>query len=417
MFFKKKIYFYIIGSFSVILGFIFKENSAGGGLPDFNLLSPYILEFSKNNINAIKTYLSDGGALIHSPLFYFIGGKLSNLLGGFNNFRIFYLLFCLILPYMHYKILKEKFETGQINIYILSFLIFLSPYYRTSAIWTLGDNLSLIFFGLFTYFLIKGQKSLNLNDFIFSLIFLVLCSYTRYYYASFWIFYIYVIYSHFNTKILIQQITISLLLSVPALAYFAYIISNYNYLSLVNNYSNFNLIKNTTQILSILCFYLFPFILIDIKNFIKFYKNKSNLLFFIFFLLILLFFIGSFSFTYKIEIGGGVFYKLNNYFDLKFPIIIFLSTFFSILSIIYFSENKIIKKKIQNYILFICLILSFPFNFIYQKYFDPLYLFLIFGLLDSYLIKNYILQKKIFALFIFLYFLCFLTFSFFYYYK
>ena len=37
MFYKKKIYFYIIGSLSLILGYAIKENSAGGGLHDFNI--------------------------------------------------------------------------------------------------------------------------------------------------------------------------------------------------------------------------------------------------------------------------------------------------------------------------------------------------------------------------------------------
>ena len=56
MFYKKKIYFYIIGSLSLILGYIIKENSAGGGLHDFNVLSPHILNFSKDNHIAIKLF-------------------------------------------------------------------------------------------------------------------------------------------------------------------------------------------------------------------------------------------------------------------------------------------------------------------------------------------------------------------------
>ena len=410
MLYKKKIFFYIIGSFSLILGYLFKENSAGGGFQDFQILSPYIKKFSEETFYTFQQYLSDSnkGTLIHSPFFYFISGKITHLLGGFENFRVFYLLVCLSLPYIHFKVLKEKFGTKEINIYILSYLIFLSPYYRTSAIWTLGDNFSLIFFGLFTYYLIKGEKYFNLNYFVLSLVCLVICSYTRYYYAIFWIFYIYIINKKFGLNIATQQIAISFILSLPALFYFDYIISNYNFLSVVKSHSSFNLIKNIFQILSILFFYLMPFIFIDRKNFIKYFKKKLNLLFITFFLLILLVFIGDYG--YKIEIGGGVFYKLDRYFNLNFPIIVFLSVFLSVLSIIYLFENKL-----QNYILLFCLIFSFSQDTIYQKYIDPLYLFLFFGLLNSNIIKNNILQKKIPILLIILYFLFFLIFALIYY--
>ena len=266
-----------------------------------------------------------------------------------------------------------------------------------------------------SFFLVKGQKSLNLSHFIYSLIFLILCSYTRYYYSTFWILYIYIVYKNFEFKFLLQQIAISFLLAIPALIYFGYIINSFNFLSLVSDYSNFNLIANTIQILSILSFYILPFVIIEKKNFIKFYKKNNNYFFFTFFFLTLLFLVAKVD--YKITYGGGVFFKLNNFFNLEFPIIIFLSVFFSILSIIYISKNKIIEKQIQNYILFFCLIFSFPINVIYQKYFDPLYLFLIFGLLNSDQIKKHILEKKVSILFILSYYLFFLGFSFLYYYK
>ena len=62
-------------------------------------------------------------------------------------------------------------------------------------------------------------------------------------------------------------------------------------------------------------------------------------MFFTCFLLVSLFAIGEID--YKIIHGGGVFFKLNNFFNLRFPIIIFFSVkFFSILSIIYILKIK-----------------------------------------------------------------------------
>ena len=110
MFYKKKNFFYIIGSLSLILGYLIKEDSAGGGFHDFNVFSPHILNFSKDNLIAIKLFFADGGVLIHSPFFYFISGKITFLLKDIDNFRIFYLLICLVLPYIHFKILKEKYN-------------------------------------------------------------------------------------------------------------------------------------------------------------------------------------------------------------------------------------------------------------------------------------------------------------------
>ena len=68
--------------------------------------------------------------------------------------KIFYIFLCSFLPLIFF-ILKDKFKLDEKILFIFSLIIFLSPYFRSSAIWLLGDNLSLIFFGLSIYFLIN----------------------------------------------------------------------------------------------------------------------------------------------------------------------------------------------------------------------------------------------------------------------
>ena len=75
-----------------------------------------------------------------------------------------------------------------------------------------------------------------------------------------------------------------------------------------------------------------------------------------------------------------------------------------------FRENK---KK--NYLLLVIFILSFPVTTIYQKYLDPLFYLVFFGLIDSAYFKNILINEKINLNPVFAYFFSFYLFSLFYY--
>ena len=98
--------------------------------------------------------------------------------------------------------------------------------------------------------------------------------------------------------------------------------------------------------------------------------------------------------------GGGVFYKISKVTNLNFII------FFSLIgSIILFCLNDLIGK---NYLIYLILIFSYPFVYLYQKYYDPLIFILILSLIDSKFIKDLIENSKINIYFVFIYFTLFL---------
>tara|TARA_Y200000002_G_C22638721_1_gene645938 strand:- start:660 stop:995 length:336 start_codon:yes stop_codon:yes gene_type:complete len=72
----------------------------------------------------------------------------------------------------------------------------------------------------------------------------------------------------------------------------------------------------------------------------------------------------------------------------------------------FFKENKL-----QNYSLLIILIISFPLFTIFQKYFDPLFFLLFFGLIKSSEIEKVFFKGKKFLFFVGFYFSFFYLFS------
>ena len=187
--------------------------------------------------------------------------------------KIFYIFLCSFLP-LNFFILKDKFKLDEKILFIFSLIIFLSPYFRSSAIWLLGDNLSLIFFGLSIYFFNKFNGSNNnLREPFFCLFFLILCCYIRYYYCLFSLYYLFFFYQKLNRKYFFILLLISFVLSIPALFYFYHIFSNADFAKTVTNYSQINFYSNSLIILSILLFYLI--ILLFTKKLIyKIYKRK-----------------------------------------------------------------------------------------------------------------------------------------------
>ena len=82
-----------------------------------------------------------------------------------------YILICSFLPLIFFLILKRKFKFEKEFLFYLSLLIFLSPYFRTSSIWLLGDNLSLIFISLSILLFLKFQDEKKYLIYIYVLSF------------------------------------------------------------------------------------------------------------------------------------------------------------------------------------------------------------------------------------------------------
>ena len=412
---NKKFTLYIFLSLTIFLGFALNENSSGGAKLDNEYLFPFIDNFSGSFLNGIDIFAKDKGALIHSPVFYFLIGNFLKFGDNLTIIKITFILISCTLPYLFYLVLKEKYQNNLTYLFYFSLIIFFSPYFRSSAIWLLGDNLSLIFFVLSIYFINKKkEKNQNFSNFLISLIFLSLCCYIRYYYCIFSIYYFWVFYKNLNIKKFCFLILIAFLLSSPAFIYLSYIINNYAFLERFTNYSSYNFYSNSLIILSIILFYLLPFLVVVRNQFKIYLKNNLNLIIisFLFFSSVLFL---DYFFKNKIlgfsELGGGVFIKIAQTANIDLPVFLSLVSFIAFLSLDFFFR----EKRFENYFLLFILILSFPILNIYQKYFDPLFFFFFFGLIKSNQITQFLNDNSKSLKILYTYFLSFYLFSLIYY--
>ncbi len=393
----KSFVIYFLSCFSLLLGLALSENSSGGAKIDFEYLFPYVEGFTLNFKNGLDAYTSNPASVIHSPVFYIIVSNIYKFIEDVIIIKIIYIFLCSFLPFLFFLILKNRFKLDRNILFIFSLIIFLSPYFRSSAIWLLGDNLSLIFFGLSIYYFNKVNElnDINLKNSFLCLFFLILCCYIRYYYCLFSLYYLFFFFQKLKKKNFLFVILISFVLSVPAFLYFSYIFVNGDFVTAVNNFSHINFYNNSLIILSILLFYLFPFCFLQKKLFLEYVKNNKKFIFVILILFFLSYLIAQLFFTDLINFsprGGGIFMKIANLSNINVLLFLSMISFISLIVLDFFFQ----EKRLQNYSLLLILIFSFPLFTIYQKYFDPLFFLLFFGLIKSNNFRNVFLKEKIF---------------------
>ena len=414
---SKKIFIYIIFIFSIFLGYFLNENSSGGAKIDHDYFKPFINYFYVDFNFGLKKFLENPATIIQLPVFYIIIGSLLKLFNSLVFIKVVYIIISCFLPFLFYLILKNKFKVNKQYIFLICFLIFLSPYFRSSAIWLLGDNLSLVFFSLSVLFFLKSHNKKKIEYLYISIFFLILCSYIRHYYSFFILYYLFYTFKNFKTKYFLYILIGSFIFSLPALFYLNYIILNYNFIETISAFGNINYLNSSLIILTILLFYTIPFILDKKFSIIMYYKKNYKIFSFIVFLFLLLILIDTFFFENLITFprkGGGVFIKLIIALpiDLKEILLVFTGCISFLLIDFLFKDDRTL-----NYLLLVLLIISLPFLVIYQKYLDPLFYIFFFGLINSNYIKKIIEEKILNLYFVFVYFTGFYIFSFFYYLK
>lgn len=404
---------FILFILSLFVGLIFQENSAGGAIHDINHLLPYIDKFQEGFKTGMEYYLNNIN--IHSPFFFILISYLNNLFNNIFYTEILYILISSVLPILFYRILKIKFDYNKNLLFLVSCLIFISPYFRSSAIWLLGDNLALIFFSISIIYYLKFSNERNNRNFYLCITAIIICCYIRYYYALFYFFYLFSVYREINNKFFLIILTYSFIISIPAFFYIYLIVNNYNFIDTVYTYSKLNYFGNIFTILSIILFYIFPFITSDLKTIKKHYLENKKEIIFLSFPLIIIYFLDIIFNNNLIDfspLGGGVFIKLLNLIELDLKISLLTISIISILILNFYLRAKLIK----NYTLMALFILSFPMYTLFQKYFDPLIYIFLFGLITFSEKKCLLNINKSKLLSIYLYFLSFYFFSLFYYY-
>ena len=179
---------------SLITGFFFNENSSGGSKIDFLYTLPFVKKISENFFLGVEL-LNKSSTIVHFPLHYIIVSLFFKLFDSTEILRIIFLNISILIPFIFYKSLGIIYK-NKITILLIPTLIFLSPYFRSSAIWPTSDNTALIFFSITIFFFLKIIKNINYNHIhcILFILFFFLSSLTRQYYIVFLLYFFYIFY-------------------------------------------------------------------------------------------------------------------------------------------------------------------------------------------------------------------------------
>lgn len=411
-------FFFILLSY--FIGFLFSENSAGGAIADFENTKRNLATFYSNNfIDAIKATASLDDEVFQStraPGFYLFNKYINPFSHNIKLHQLFTSIVSLLIPFFLYLNLKIKFkDLNNHYLLLLSSIIILSPYFRSTAFWGNEENFGILIVALSSLFFQKySHNSSKKMDWIYLTILAFFSSLTVYCDQKLIIIPLITLISiFFSTKDYKNKIYLIFLYVIFAVP-FIFLIKlwgnivptgdagrreiNFSLYSLNYHYFLYSL--------SIISFYLFPFFFSiagkvnKIMNIIKF---KENYFLSLIFLICLTFFLFVFDLQSMYYIGGGVFDKLSSIlFENQFFQKVFLSIVFIVswILILFFKGNDYFNLLILSFFPIFSLFIS---PALFQEYFDPLIFFLIL----IYMKNEYSFNLKS-ALFIFIYFLIFL---------
>ena len=165
------------------------ENSTGGAISDYINQKKASQAFASKFLETFYDY--DKYGTRHSPILiiflsFFEKIKLPDIL-----IRLIHLHLTLLLPFIFYKSLTIKFnEIDKKILLFLSSLIFLSPTFRSLAIWPDSRLLGLVLFTLSIYYFLKFEESKNFKFVVYNVIFLAFSSYISPNFSVFSIFFL-----------------------------------------------------------------------------------------------------------------------------------------------------------------------------------------------------------------------------------
>ena len=255
------------------------------------------------------------------------------------------------------------------------------PAFRSGAIWA-NDHITASFFFLVSlYYFVKWEKKRDIRLIYLQCFFLALAVYTRQYYATIFFYYFFVYYKNLNFKFFFFISSFVFLLSLPGffLVYYDPILLSTTFDS---NLSNTILVSS-----SILSFYLLPFYFFKIlKDKEKFFLKKEFYMMLIFSFIFIIILFNFYNYNYKT--GGGFFIKLS-YLIFNNAYFFLLTSISGILILL-----SLIREDKSNIILVTIMLLGFPAYMIFQKYFEPMFLFILFFLIKTNLINNFFISYK-----------------------
>tara|TARA_B100001123_G_scaffold277424_1_gene308616 strand:- start:3757 stop:4995 length:1239 start_codon:yes stop_codon:yes gene_type:complete len=363
---------YLLLSLSLFIGFYFGEDSSGSGghIADFNNTWQLVLNFQKSLFIDFTKWIAI------FPLHYIILSKIQTLVQDQYLLRLFHCTISLIIPYLFYVCLKNKFENVDKNLlFLFSLIIFLLPSFRSGAIWANSQITGLIFFLLSLVFFTSWIKKKDFNrinlDLFLQVAFMSLAVYTRQLYAAVFLYFVFLYYKNLKFKTFLLSCTIIFIFALPGI----FLVLNFPILlGLTYDGRFYNSILVNSSIIS---FYLIPiyFSLFFAKQNSFHLKDKKIIIAASISVFIVSIF--SYYFNYDFRLGGGFFLKLSIILFDNFYLF-FASSLIGLFLISLLSfENK------DNFILLALLILTFSGFYIAQKYFEPIFLLLLFVVLET----------------------------------
>jgi hypothetical protein len=387
---------------SLIIGFLYNENLNSGSYGDWigGNLEP-IKSFSNDFLYTFLNFDDYGHR--HSPTYLIFLSLLLKLGVDIDQVRLVHLHLSILLFIFFYMCLKLKFENINNNhLILLSLIVFLSPTFRSLAIWPDSRLPGLIFFVLTIYFFLKFKKTDKFKYTWFTCITLIISSYISPNFSIFFPYFFFFFIKKYKLIKLSLLIIFNFLLALPMLYYIFILDVNFllagNTPGALNEHISlsFNFSDKIMLISSIIFFHLSPALIQSnlYKPYLKFLINKS---------LVLIPLIGCliYFFNYQAEYtGGGIFFHLSNtIFNNNY--LFFATSILSIGFVVY-----IASLNLNNFALLFLLIMSNIQNTIYHKYYEPLIIVLYFTLLSHVEAENFLKEKK------YIYYLYLLSFTF-----
>ncbi len=389
---------------SYILGFIFNEDSAGGGETDFIHEWTSFIEFRKFGLQALTSNLYESS---RTPLFLLIN-KYNFFADDQFSFRLsnFVFNFLIFISFAVCLIYQKKLSVNQII--IVSSFILLSPYFRSSSYWAHQENLPFLFYFISLILLEKYRDNFKIN-FILKVSIIAFISSLSFYsdqkfiFISFYYFFYLIFRENFNAKQIIQICIIFFITSIPALYLF------YIWDGILPKQSQFRIgfyKDNISASISIICFYFMPIVLL-VYNKIYSSLNKNDFVIFFLILLLNLYCLPTFDSSWGNGVIFKLFYVIKNYLNIN--LLLLQIIFLIFIQFIFFIIYILLKNDFLNFLpIIILIVISSLVERTYNEYFDPLILILILTffkfnkklfVLDSKIIKFYLVYLILFLVF------------------
>ena len=379
----------ILISLSIIIyfvGFYFREISNGAAHTDFQLhIWPLINDFEKDYSGTLKNYLNYKEATF--PFYHSIQSILNPFKSNYASFNFSNTIINLLILFIFYYFLKKKisFNNSNLSIIIIPFIFLLSPWFRSTSFWSTTENFALFLTKIdifpacyYLFLLIKDQDNYKTN-FLLTL-FISLAIYSRQQFLFLALTHISILIISGDYKKLLNTLIYYFFLSLPGIyTYYIWgVFSDLNNATSASDYISLqNIFVNIPKISTLIFFYLAPIFLINIKTIKKILNFKEFVIYFV--LIIFIEYILFKNINYG-KFGGGYIIKFNQIFfnNSIYLIILISSIFFSTIICL----RKLINYRYYLLLLFIFIVIGLP-KYLYQEWFDPIYLIFYYMLIPE----------------------------------